>query len=88
MNCDNYKIVKKDKIDEAQDAIINDVLKQNGFDKYYILGEINAIKTLIEVLKNDDDFLYKKDLIEFIKTAFKDYDWTKNIIDAIVEKYD
>lgn len=88
MNCDNYKIVKKDKIDEAQDAIIDDVLKQNGFDKYYILGEINAIKILIDVLKNDDGFLYKKDLIEFIKTAFKDYDWTNNIIDAIVEKYD
>jgi len=28
MNCDNYKVVKKDKIDEAQDAIIDDVLKQ------------------------------------------------------------
>ena len=88
MDFRNFKIVKKDKIDEAQDRIMDDVAKQIGLEKYYILGEINILRTLIDDMKNDDDFLYRKDLVKFVKSSFKDYDWAKDIVNSIVEKYE
>ena len=87
MDFRNFKVVQKDKIDEAQDKIMDDVSKQNGFEKYYILGEINMLRTLIDALKNDG-LLYRKDLIEFLKSTFTEYDWTQEIVDAIAKKYE
>lgn len=88
MDFRNFKVVQKDKIDEAQDKIMDDISKKIGFDNYYILGEINMLRMLIDSLKNKDDFLYRKDLVEFVKSAFKDCDWTEEIVNAIVEKYE
>ena len=87
MDFRNFKVVQKDKIDEAQDKIMDEVSKQNGFEKYYILGEINMLRTLIDALKNDG-LLYRKDLIEFLKSTFTEYDWTQEIVDAIAKKYE
>jgi len=87
MDFRNFKVVQKDKIDEAQDKIMDDVSKQNGFEKYYVLGEINILRMLIDALKNDG-LLYRKDLIELLQSTFTEYDWTQEIVDAIVKKYE
>ena len=86
MDFSNYKIVQKDNIDIAQDQITNDILKQIGFEKYYILGSINILKTLIDVMGKNEE-IYKEDLFNFLESGFKDYKWATDIINAIINKY-
>jgi len=89
MDFRNFKIIKKDDIDTAQDKIQDEIFNQFGFNKYYVLGEINLLKYLIETVGNKDA-LDKSNLLFLLKSfpEVADTKWSQEIVDAIVKKYE
>jgi histidyl-tRNA synthetase len=81
MNIEDFKIMRKSKYDFEVDKIQSDIFKAIGFEKYYVLGEIAILKSIIDVIGKDK--ICKDDLIEFLKTFTKTYHWTQDIVDAI-----
>ena len=85
----DYKIIKKDDKDIAQDKILNDIFKMSGMNKIYLLGFVNAVDTILTAMK--PKFSYeKKDILEFLREMGKDdgFNDVKEICNCIIKKYD
>lgn len=87
MDICNYKIVKRDAIDQAQDKILNDLAEQTGSNKYYVLGEINLLRMFLSTMRKDDK-IDKTYLISVLKAFSEEYDWSSDLIKAIIDEYE
>ena len=90
MLINDYKVVKKDDKDLAQQKILDDVFKMNGMNKIYLLGYVNAFNTILTVM--NPKFTYeKKDILEILKGISEksdDFNDVKEICKCIIEKHD
>lgn len=84
IDLNGYKIIKKYNSELVRDKIINEINDNLGYTKFYILGEIGMLEALIRNIKNRE--YNKEDLICCLKQIAKDIDWTKEMIDSIIEE--
>jgi len=89
LDIEKFKVTKKSEFEIEQNKITNDIFEQLGFMKFYILGQISMIKSLIEVIntRRDYEHIDKDDLIVILKGMNNESNsWANDIINKTLNK--
>lgn len=80
---DDYKIVKKTKLDELKEDVWNDYYKRLGLLNAYQLGQISVIETLVNYIDKE----YITILLNGIKNEKETSDKVKKVVEELLDKY-
>lgn len=80
---DDYKIVKKTKLDELKEDVWNDYYKSLGLLNAYQLGQISVIETLVNYIDKE----YITILLNGIKNEKETSDKVKKVVEELLDKY-
>jgi len=85
MNINDFKLIKKDAFDIASESLVNNIWESMGFNRTFIMGQIYLLRGLINAL-DKDVLLDKEDLLKIAKSISEEYEWSKKMVDAIVNE--
>ena len=82
-NIIQYKVAKKDAYELAFEKFSHENLwKNTGLEKMYVLGQLSVFRGLLGIVDKPQTFS-KEDIVAIAKASFSDYEWMKELVDAL-----